>query len=192
MQHWRSGPHAEIVAPSTHPGKVVSCGYDPYSSNLMHVDSDTYLLREEPVNPPFTTLAAKMAALLTAAAVPAQPVGPGRPADATNAALIPDFSGIWARISFPGFEPPLSGPGPVTNRLRGPNSAGSVYGAVGYYNNPILKPQAAEIVKRHREIELSAPNSRTQCWLGGVPFVFTNVGMQMLQQPASSGAPQGA
>jgi len=28
--------------------------------------------------------------------------------------------------------------------------------------------------------------------LGGVPFVFTNVGMQMLQQPASSGAPQRA
>jgi hypothetical protein len=57
-------------------------------------------------------------------------------------------------------------PGPVTDRLRGPNGAASVYGLVGDYNNPILKPQAAEIVKRHGEIELSgahAPNPRTQC-----------------------------
>jgi hypothetical protein len=102
------------------------------------------------------------------------------------AASIPDFSGIWARISFPGFEPPLAGPGPVTNRLRAPNGAASPYGLVGDYSNPILKPQAAEIVKKHGEIELSgahAPNPRTQCWPGGVPFVFTNVGMQMFQQP---------
>ena len=33
-------------------------------------------------------------------------------------ALIPDFSGIWAHPSAPGFEPLPSGPGPVTNRVR--------------------------------------------------------------------------
>jgi hypothetical protein len=103
-----------------------------------------------------------------------------------SAASIPDFSGIWGRLSFPGFEPPLAGPGPVTNRLRAPNGASSLYGSVGDYTNPILKPQAAEVVKKRGEIELSgalAPSPRNQCWPGGVPFVFTNVGMQMLQQP---------
>jgi len=132
------------------------------------------------------------AALLTAAAVPASGQTAGLAAGPTNgsaqgAASIPDFSsGLWARVSFPGFEPPVSGPGPVTNKLRSRNGAASVYGFVGDYTNPILKPQAAKIVKRRGEIEFGgahAPNPRTQCWPGGVPFVFTNVGMQMFQQP---------
>ena len=38
--------------------------------------------------------------------------------DAPTAASIPDFSGIWAHPSFPGFEPPASGPGPVMNKSR--------------------------------------------------------------------------
>jgi len=127
------------------------------------------------------------AALVMAVAVPAS----GQTAGPTNggrqaAASIPDFSGPWARVSFPGFEPPLAGPGPVTNRLRAPNGAASPYGMVGDYTNPILKPWAAEIVKKRGEIELRgahAPSPRTQCWPGGVPFVFTNVGMQLFQQP---------
>ena len=130
------------------------------------------------------------AALLTAA-VPAsgQTTGPvAGPANGAveGAASVPDFSGIWARLSFPGFEPPFAGPGPVTNRLRSPNGAASIYGYVGDYTNPILKPPAVEIVKKHGEIELGgahAQNPRTQCWPGGVPFVFTNVGMQLFQQP---------
>src|SRR5215471_7976827 len=127
------------------------------------------------------------ATLLTAAAVPAF----GQTADPANggaqgAVSIPDFSGLWARVSFPGFEPPLAGPGPVTNRLRARNGSASIYGMVGDYTNPILKPWAAEIVKKRGEIELGgahAPNPRSQCWPGGVPFVFTNVGMQIFQKP---------
>jgi len=132
-----------------------------------------------------------LATLIVTAATPtlgqtatqaAAPIGSGN----QSAASIPDFSGIWGRLSFPGFEPPLAGPGPVTNRTRAPNGASSLYGLVGDYTNPILKPQAAEVVKKHGEIELRgalAPNPRNQCWPGGVPFVITNVGMQMLQQP---------
>jgi hypothetical protein len=127
------------------------------------------------------------AILLTAAAAPASGQTAGT-ADggAQSAAPIPDFSGIWGRLSFPGFAPPLAGPGPVTNRKRSPNGASSLYGNVGDYTNPILKPQAADVVKKQGEIELTgalAPNPRNQCWPGGVPFVLTNVGMQMLQQP---------
>jgi hypothetical protein len=47
--------------------------------------------------------------------------------------IILDFSGIWARLSFPGFEPLLDGPGPVTNTLRAPNGGPTIYGLVGDY-----------------------------------------------------------
>src|ERR1700681_4026325 len=95
------------------------------------------------------TLAAATSALAKDAAAQAGAVS----SVTQSAASIPDFSGLWARVSFPGFEPPLAGPGPVTNRLRSPNGASSVYGSVGDYTNPILKPQAAEVVKKDGEIE---------------------------------------
>src|SRR5467141_1995204 len=40
------------------------------------------------------------------------------PASVQTAASIPDFSGIWGHPYLPGFEPPLSGPGPVVNKSR--------------------------------------------------------------------------
>src|ERR1700730_8684072 len=63
--------------------------------------------------------------LATAAATP--PWGQAAPAvsnsGAQSAASIPDFSGIWGRQSI-GFEPPLSGPGPVLNKSRLPTGEG--------------------------------------------------------------------
>jgi hypothetical protein len=107
-----------------------------------------------------------------------------------DAASIPDFSGLWAHPSFPGFEPPVSGPGPVLNKSRmrgGPQSGRSnVYQLVGDYSNPILKPQAAEVVKKHGELSLSGVTYATpsnQCWPEPLPYFFWNPGMQMLQQP---------
>jgi hypothetical protein len=100
-----------------------------------------------------------------------------------GAALIPDLSGIWAHYSFPGFEPTISGPRPVMNRLRITNP--NQYGFVGDDANPILKPLAAEAVKKHGEMELRgtlAPNARNQCWPRGGPFFFSNVGIQIIQQ----------
>ena len=92
--------------------------------------------------------------------------------------------------SLPGFEPPASGPGPVVNksRLRGGPQRGvsNLDQLVGDYTNPILKPQAAEVVKRQGEIELSGVSSPTpsnQCWPQPVPYIFSNIGMQMIQQP---------
>jgi len=61
----------------------------------------------------------------------------------------PNFSGIWW---LPGFELPTSGPGPVTNRSRLPNGVDNASLLAGDYTGPSLKPQAAEIVKKHREI----------------------------------------
>jgi hypothetical protein len=127
-----------------------------------------------------------LAAILVGATVPAW----GQAIEQTSsgaqgAASIPDFSGIWAHLTWPDFEPPPAGPGPVTNRSRR-DGVSDVFELVGDYTNPILKPQAAEIVKRHGEISLTRvpyPTPSNQCWPGGVPFVLFNIGMQMLQQP---------
>ena len=71
---------------------------------------------------------------------------------------------------------------PPTNSILVSNPAR----LVGDYTNPILKPQAAEVVKKHGEMELSGAGSPTptiQCWPEPVPYIFNGVAMQMLQQP---------
>ena len=111
------------------------------------------------------------------------PVAPA--SGAHTAAAIPDFSGTWAYQFCCGFQPPLSGPGPVANRSRR-NDASDRYQYIGDYTNPILKPAAAEVVKRHGELEsggVPLPTPRNHCWPEGVPFIFSNFGMQILQQP---------
>ena len=100
------------------------------------------------------------------------------------AASIPDFSGVWHRWLRPGLGPPASGPGPITNRSR-VNGVSNYNELVGDYTNPILKPEAAEIVKRHGDASLSGVGYETpsnQCWPSGVPYIFWNFGLQMLQQ----------
>ena len=66
----------------------------------------------------FATLAAT-AATPALAQDAARAVGPAS-SGTQGAASIPDFSGIWSHPSFPGFEPPTSGPGPVVNTMRRP------------------------------------------------------------------------
>jgi hypothetical protein len=147
------------------------------------------------------------AALLTAPAMPAwgqavgPVVGPLNSSGVQSVSPIPDFSGIWSHPFFPGFEPPVSGPGPVVNKSRRrqvfgddgrplPATSNALVGntlqLVGDYTNPILNPNAAEVVKKHGEISLSGvayPTPSNQCWPGGVPYIFRNFGMQMLQEP---------
>ena len=97
---------------------------------------------------------------------------------------IPNLTGVWTHL-YLGLEPPISGPGPVTNRSRR-NGARSVYQYVGDYTNPILKPQAAEIVKQRGEISLTGvtlPNPTNQCWPAGVPYAFWNYAIHLIQQP---------
>src|SRR5215468_6504376 len=127
--------------------------------------------------------------LAAAAAAPAfgQVVTPAAgPANSgkAGAASIPDFSGIWVH-SIPGFEPLASGPTSLVNRSRR-NGIGDLLQLVGDYTNPILKPGAAEVVKKHGEISLRGigyPTPRNQCWPGGVPFALSSGATQLLQQP---------
>jgi hypothetical protein len=102
-----------------------------------------------------------------------------------GAASIPDFSGLWRRGSLPWFEPPASGPSPVTNRSRR-DGVSNYDQLVGDYTNPILKPQAAQIVKDYGAISLRGitfPSPSNQCWPEPVPYIFKHMGMAMLQQP---------
>jgi hypothetical protein len=103
-----------------------------------------------------------------------------------SAQFTPDLSGNWAHPYLTGFEPPASGPGPVTNRSRRPDGVANFQQLVGDYTNPILKPQAAEIVKQHGELSLKGVGYQTpsnQCWPGGVPYVFWDFTLLMIQQP---------
>jgi hypothetical protein len=102
-----------------------------------------------------------------------------------SAASVPDFSGMWVHPFFPGIEPPASGPGPVLNRSRQPDGVANPWQLVGDYTNPILKSQAAEVVKRYGEISLAGmtyPTPSNQCWPSGMPYIFFQIGMQLLQQ----------
>ena len=104
---------------------------------------------------------------------------------AQGATPIPDFSGIWAHLNWPDLEPPAAGPGPVRNMSRR-NGVSNTYQLMGDYNNPILKPEAAQVVKKAGEVAATGaayPTPANRCWPGGVPFVFWNIGMQMLQKP---------
>jgi len=111
-----------------------------------------------------------------------------------SAVPVPDFSGTWTHPVFPWFEPPASGPGPITNLSRWPESAQIPNGEagsaalpasqtgisnydqlVGDYKNPILKPWAAEIVKKLGEQSLAGitvPNPSNQCWPHPMPFTY--------------------
>ena len=112
-------------------------------------------------------------------------VGPAGSGEESGAS-IPDFSGVWDH-GIPGFEPLASGPTALVNRSRRPDGTGNTARAlVGDYTNPILKPEAAEVVKGHGELGLNGigdPNPRNQCWPGGPPFDFTEGPTQIVQTP---------
>jgi hypothetical protein len=146
-----------------------------------------------------TALFAALAAQLIPLAVPAfaQTAAP--------AAAIPNLSGLWNHPGFPWFEPPASGPGPVTNRSRWPqriSSPGAGSAAlpplkegvgisdydqlIGDYTNPILQPWAAQVVKKFGDMSLAGityPNPANQCWPEPMPFIFKQFVVDVIQQP---------
>jgi hypothetical protein len=98
---------------------------------------------------------------------------------------IPDFAGLWVH-ALPGFEPMPSGPTALVNKARRANGTGDILRLAGDYTNPILKPEAAEVVKQHAQLGLAGigdPNPRNQCWPGGPPFDFSEGPTQFLQRP---------
>ena len=146
-------------------------------------------------------------AVATAAAMSAigqAPSAAGQASSETHsAAPLPDFSGVWNHPVFPWFEPPASGPGPITNLSRWEKQvpAGAAGSAglppsktgisdydqlVGDYKSPILQPWAAAVVKRFGEMSLAGitfPNPSNQCQPHPLPFIYKQFTVQMIQQP---------
>ncbi len=107
------------------------------------------------------------------------------PASAAPGASIPDFSGIWAHQWDPGFEALDSGPTALVNLARLPDGRGNVAQLVGDYHNPILKPEAAETVRKLGEqskMHVGFHNPRNQCWPMGLPFVLSSDGMEIFDR----------
>jgi hypothetical protein len=105
---------------------------------------------------------------------------------AERSASSPDLSGQWGRdMIF--FEPPSSGPGPVVSTDRKPDGTMNALGSwAGDHTNPILKPEAAEAVRKRGELARNgtvAPDMHNSCWSEPPPFVLAaHFGVQVLQQ----------
>jgi hypothetical protein len=73
----------------------------------------------------------------------------------------------------------------VVSKLRRPDGT-IIHSVVGDFTNPILRPHAAEIVRKNGELELSGiviPNPHNQCRPEPTPFVLNiQLGMQIIQQ----------
>jgi hypothetical protein len=100
------------------------------------------------------------------------------------AAPVPDFNGVWARNTLE-FEPPASGPGPLTNLDRKPD--GTPGGAkVGDYNSPILLQAAAQRVKALGEIMRTGTvfeDPENQCMPWQIPNILRHMEVAILQAP---------
>ncbi len=94
------------------------------------------------------------------------------------------------------FEPPPSGPGPIVNAVRKADGSRDLSapccnivlagGWVGDYSNPILKPEAAEAVKKYRDLSDSGTvvaDLHNTCWPEPPPFAMAiQFGVNIVQQ----------
>ena len=89
----------------------------------------------------------------------------------------------WGKNAF-NFEGMPSGPQPLRNLSRLPNGKANAGRLVGDYNNPILTPFAASVVKQKGELAAAGrgfPNSQDQCRPIAPPFTFAmQLGLEML------------
>jgi hypothetical protein len=118
-----------------------------------------------------------------AAVAAAAAAAPGQAAP--GGAAVPDFSGIWAHPWLPGFEALPSGPTALVNLARTKEGVSIQTQLVGDYKNPILKPEAAETVRKMGEQSKSNfgfHNPRNQCWPNGLPFLLSSNGLQIFDR----------
>jgi hypothetical protein len=89
----------------------------------------------------------------------------------------------WGKNAF-NFEGMPSGPQPLRNLSRLPNGLSNAGQLVGDYHNPILKPEAAAVVKQKGELAIAGKgfaNSQDQCRSIAPPFTFAmQLGFEML------------
>jgi len=98
----------------------------------------------------------------------------------------PGLIGVrWGKNVF-NFEDMPSGAKPLRNLSRRPDGTANAGRLVGDYNNPILTPQAASVVKQKGELAIAGvgfPNAQDQCRAIAPPFsAAMTLGFQMLQR----------
>ena len=115
---------------------------------------------------------------------------------------VPDFSGSWTRkwVTASTYDVPPGGPGPVmvdpahphhghrTGAAELPDLDSSPW--IADYSNPILKPEARQVVKRITEQEIAGHphvEHQTLCLPSGVPEILNlRDDMEMLLSPAGN------
>jgi hypothetical protein len=98
---------------------------------------------------------------------------------------VPDFSGVWARTAIFGFEMPPSGAGPLRNLQRRRDGTSDASVPVGDYKSSVLKPEAAEIVRKKGLISLAGldyPDPSNQCRPMSTPYIMRVQEIELLQQ----------
>ena len=99
------------------------------------------------------------------------------PATSTERTTVaPDLSGTWAR-EYLFFGSPDTGPGPI--RTKVPRQV------VGDDSNPILKPEAAAILKQRGEVTLSGknfPQPSSECAPMSTPYILQGQEIQLSQK----------
>ena len=120
--------------------------------------------------PAIVLMSGSIAILFTAAMLVRPVMGAG------NAGPVPELTGAWARTTF-ALEQPASGAGPLRDSQRRRNEAPS-------YTNPILKPEAAKLVKqRYDSVQAGKPYATpsSSCWPMVAPLIYRVQEMQLLQ-----------
>ena len=103
-----------------------------------------------------------------------------------TSASVPALSGHWGRTNF-NLEQLPSGPRFIANTLKKPDGTiDDDRARVGDFTNPILRPEAAAILRQHGEFSRagnSIPDPHNQCWPEPPPFVLAiQVEVLLLQQ----------
>lgn len=121
----------------------------------------------------------KQATALLAATLIVSPV-----LGAENNAPLPNLSGLWGR-NMTNLEVPLSGTGPIMNISKSADGTINHDLPVGDYLSPLLKPEAAQILKERGELILDGKaflSAHNQCWLEPPPLALAmQFGVQILQ-----------
>src|SRR5580704_17707516 len=142
-------------------------------------------------------------AMLAAAAM-GQKAVPAVGSETNVRAPIPNFTGIWTHPAFPWFEPPATGPGPITNLSRWPvqrpaGESGSVAlppakvgisdydQLVGDYNSPILQPWAAAMGQKAVPAVGSETNVRAP--IPNFTGIWTHPAFPWFEPPATGPGP---
>ena len=100
--------------------------------------------------------------------------GPAVAADGPSGNASGIMGARWGKNAF-NFEPMPSGPQPLRNLRRRPDGTSNAGQLVGDYRNPILKPEAAAVVKQMGELAIAGkgfPNAQEQCRPIAPPFTF--------------------